>query len=207
MVAGMPVLDDLLRPSRSDGERDPADVRLRDFHHGVDGLHLRQHRQVGFLLLVRDGDMVERPALFLGEHLQDVAGGNAAERIEPVLWEMQFVAQGDHLPRSPVQRHGVGKRAVAVEDESFDVRRECHVFSPTTERARRRDSIPVPGALGVWVLARVYLFFHASRSGSASHRRVTRGVEHDLVAGLEAWHRRPSNHRPVSAAGPSTRNR
>jgi len=90
--------------------------------------YARQHRQVGFLLLVRDGDVVERPALFLGEHLQDVAGGNAAERIEPVLGEMQFVAQGDQLPRPPVQRHGVGKRAVAVEDESFDVRRECHVF-------------------------------------------------------------------------------
>jgi hypothetical protein len=77
---------------------------------------------------VRDGDVVERTALFLREHFQNVARRHAAERIKTVFGKMQVVPLRDHLPRAPVQRHGVGQRAVAVENESFDVL-FCHVIS------------------------------------------------------------------------------
>src|SRR5450631_4440774 len=42
---------------------------------------------------------------------------------------MKFVARGDGLPRPPVQRHGVGQRAVAVEDESLGFWFHCKCSS------------------------------------------------------------------------------
>ena len=64
---------------------------LRDFHDGVNRLDLRHQRQIGIFLFVRHGDVVERTALFLGEHFQDVARRHAAERIKTVFGKMQIV--------------------------------------------------------------------------------------------------------------------
>ena len=108
-----------LRAAGSDGHRDFAVMRPGDFHDGVNRFHVRHQRQIGLLLFVRNGDVVERAPLFRGQDFEDVARRHAAERIKAFLREMQAVAFGDDLPRAPVQRHGVGQRAVAVENQSF----------------------------------------------------------------------------------------
>jgi len=96
-------------------------VRLRNFHDGVDGFNLRHQRQILIFLFVRGLDMVERDTLLMGEHLQNVARRHTAERVKTILRKMEFVFFGNHLPRAPVQRHGVGERAVAIENESLDM--------------------------------------------------------------------------------------
>jgi hypothetical protein len=69
---------------------------------------------------MRDGNVVKRPALFLGEQLQNVARRHAAKRVKAVFRKMQVVALGNDLPSVPAQRHGVGQRAVAVENQTLD---------------------------------------------------------------------------------------
>ena len=68
---------------------------------------------------MRDGDVVKRTALFLGEQFQNVARGHAAKGVKAVLGKMKVVALRDDLPGVPVQRHRVGQRAVAVKNESL----------------------------------------------------------------------------------------
>jgi hypothetical protein len=94
-------------------------MRPGDFDDRVDGFDLGHQRQVGLLLFVRNGEVVERAALLGGQELEDVARGHPAERVESILREMQLVALRDDLPRAPVQRHRVGQRAVAVKYESL----------------------------------------------------------------------------------------
>ena len=72
-------------------------------------------------LLMRHGDVIQRAPLFGGEQLEDVAGGHAAERVEPVLRKMQSVPLRNQTPRAPVQRHGVGQRSVTIKNQSFGV--------------------------------------------------------------------------------------
>ena len=81
------------------------------------GSTLRHQWQIRFLLFMRDGNVVQRPALFLGEQFQNVARRHAAEGVKTVFGKMQVVALRDHLPGVPVQRHGVGQSAVAIENQ------------------------------------------------------------------------------------------
>ena len=62
-------------------------IRLRNFQDGVDGFNLRHQRQISLLLFMRDGEVVERAALLLGQHFQNVARGDAAERHKSGLRE------------------------------------------------------------------------------------------------------------------------
>src|SRR5439155_17136570 len=57
--------------------------------------------------------------LFLAQHFENVARRHAAERVKPVYGKTQSMSLRDHLPGAPVQRHRVGQRAVAIEDDSF----------------------------------------------------------------------------------------
>ena len=57
--------DDFFRAAGRNGHRDFAVMRLRNVHDGMNRFDLRQGGQIGFLLFVRDGDVVERTALFL----------------------------------------------------------------------------------------------------------------------------------------------
>ena len=65
--------DDALRAAGGHRHRDFSVMCPGDFHDRVNRFDLRHQRQVRLLLLVRDGDVVERAALFLGEHFQNVA--------------------------------------------------------------------------------------------------------------------------------------
>ena len=108
-----------LRAARGHGHGDFSKIGARNFHDGMNGLNFRHERQVGVFLLMRHGNVVQRPPLLLGQHFQDIARGHAAERVKPVFGKMQVVAAGDDLPRAPMQRHGVGQRAVAVENQTL----------------------------------------------------------------------------------------
>src|SRR5207247_270687 len=65
--------DDALRAAGRHGHWNLAMMRLRDFDDGVDWLNLRHQWQIRLLLLVGDGDVVERTALLRREHFQNVA--------------------------------------------------------------------------------------------------------------------------------------
>src|SRR5258708_3910457 len=62
---------------------------------------------------------MERNALLVTQHFENVPGRNAAEGIKAVLGQMNPMARRDHLPRAPMQGHGVRQGAVAIEDETF----------------------------------------------------------------------------------------
>ena len=92
---------------------------LRDLHDQLDRLHLRDEGQVGRFLLFRDRQMVQFPPLLRRQHLQNVARGHSPQRVEPLFGQMQLVPSQDDLPCAPVKGHGVGQRAVAIEDEAL----------------------------------------------------------------------------------------
>ena len=70
------------------------------------------------------------------EHLQDVPRRHTAERVEPLLREIEAVFGGDGLPRAPVQRHGVCQRAVTIENNAFDFFHGCEESGVVVIRAR-----------------------------------------------------------------------
>ena len=72
-------LDNATRAAGRHGHRNLAMIRAGDVDDGVDGLDVQKARQIGFLLFVRDGDVVERTALFLRQQLEDVARRNPAQ--------------------------------------------------------------------------------------------------------------------------------
>ena len=64
--------------------------------------------------------MIDGEVLFLAEHLEDVARGDAAEFVEAFLGKLEAVLFDDAAPGNPMERHGVGQGAVAIEDDSFN---------------------------------------------------------------------------------------
>ena len=86
----------------------------------MDGADLMHEFQVGELLLLGHRQRINSQPLLVAKHLQDVARGDAAERIKAVLGEVDAVSGGDLAPGQPVERHGVSKGSVAVENKAFD---------------------------------------------------------------------------------------
>ena len=87
----------------------------------MNGADLRHEFEVFFLLFFGDDEWIEHELLFFAQHMKNVARRNAAEGIESIFWKSNAVAASDCLPGAPVQRHGVGERAIAVKDEAFNL--------------------------------------------------------------------------------------
>ncbi len=91
-----------------------------DGHDFFDGADVFEEREVGFFFFVSDLERVDIGAgLFFGEHANDVTGGHAAESVEAIFRKDEVMALCDGLPCAPVEGHGIGEGAVAIEDERF----------------------------------------------------------------------------------------
>jgi hypothetical protein len=112
--------DDLFRTTGGHRHGNLSVVLARHGDDGVDRFHLCDQGEILGLFFVGDSDVVDRQALFVAEHLEDIAGRHASERVKTVLGQMQSMAAGYGLPGAPVQWHRVGQGAVAVKDDSFD---------------------------------------------------------------------------------------
>lgn len=85
----------------------------------LDGTDLGGELQVQLLLFTGEGEGIEFGSiLFVGEHPDDVAGGDTAEGIEADFGEVQAMPFGEETPGAPMEGHGVGQCAIAIEDEA-----------------------------------------------------------------------------------------
>src|SRR4051794_11344517 len=87
----------------------------------VDRTNLSHELEVFFLFLLSYHQRINSQALFVSQDSKDVASRHAAERIKSIFREGNPMARGDCLPGLPMQRHGVGERPVAVENQPFDI--------------------------------------------------------------------------------------
>ena len=67
---------------------------------------------------MRHGNRIERNTLLAAQHLENIPGWDAPERVESVLGQMEPMPRRNHLPRAPMQGHRVGKGAVTIEDKA-----------------------------------------------------------------------------------------
>src|ERR1035438_1885376 len=113
------LLDNSLCPSRGHGEGYLAIVLPGHADDRVDRLDLRNERQILRFLFSGHRQWIEREVLFSTQHLENVPRWNAAKRIEAVFGQGKAVPPGDHLPRTPMQRHRVCQRAITVKDDGL----------------------------------------------------------------------------------------
>ena len=112
--------DDVAGASGGDGHAEFAVVVAGDFGDLFDGADFRDHFLEGGVFLPGNGLEVKLHPLFSAEYFQDVNGWDAAQGVKAVLGKVESVAVGDFLPDAPVEGHGIGQRAVAVEDKSLE---------------------------------------------------------------------------------------
>ena len=88
--------------------------------HDRDLLDLRNQLREDRFFFVRRLQMIQRFALLLGEHFQNVPRRHAAEGVKAFLGEKKLILFGHLFPGAPVQGHAVGQRAVAVKYKGFN---------------------------------------------------------------------------------------
>jgi hypothetical protein len=134
------LFDDVFHASGSDSHGELAMVLARDGNDFVDGLDLRQEREIGVFFFERNGQMIERDVLLCAEHFQNVARWNAAQRIKSVLRKMQSVFLRHAAPRKPMQRHGVSKRPVTIKNQPSNHSRTITKLPRTPQILREDES-------------------------------------------------------------------
>ncbi len=129
------LLNDVLHSARGHGHRQFAMVRLGYFHDDFDGFDVGEEWEVSLFLFPGDGEMVQLLPLFFAEHLDDVARGDSAQGVEAFFREVQAMTAGDRAPGSPVKRHSVGQRSIAIENNPTYVAHSWAQFSSTVRKS------------------------------------------------------------------------
>src|SRR5262249_22338335 len=110
--------------ARGDGHRDLALVVEGDVQHQPDRLNLRNIGKVSRFFFFGHGQVVQLDALLPGQRLENVARGHSAQGIKALFTQAELVSLEDGLPCFPMERHGIGQGAVAIEDQTLNAAHE-----------------------------------------------------------------------------------